>query len=52
LNNKSYPGSRKFPQFNKDALQITLPEIKIQYIHLEDLGGRKMANPDSKNTSW
>jgi uncharacterized protein (DUF488 family) len=49
---RSYPGSRKFPQFNKEALQISLPETKIQYIHLKGLGGRRKANPDSKNTSW
>ena len=49
---RSYPGSRKFPQFNKEALQISLPENKIQYIHLKDLGGRRKVNPDSKNTSW
>ena len=28
---RSYPGSGKFPQFNKEALQISLPETKIQY---------------------
>lgn len=49
---RSSPGSRKFPQFNKEALQISLPENKIQYIHLKDLGGRRKVNPDSKNTVW
>jgi len=33
---RSSPGSRKFPQFNKEALQISLPENNIQYIHLKD----------------
>src|ERR1019366_6436181 len=49
---RSYPGSRKFPQFNKEALEISLPENGIQYMHLKDLGGRRKSNPDSKNTAW
>ncbi len=49
---RSLPGSRKFPQFNKEALQISLNENNIQYIHLKELGGRRKVNPDSKNTVW
>jgi uncharacterized protein (DUF488 family) len=49
---RSYPGSRRFPQFNKDALEISLPQNNIEYIHLKKLGGRRKANPDSKNMSW
>ena len=49
---RSYPGSRKFPQYNKAALEVALPENNIQYIHLKDLGGRRKTSPDSKNTAW
>ena len=49
---RSYPGSRKFPQFNKEALEISLPQNNIQYLHIKELGGRKKANPGSKNTAW
>lgn len=49
---RSYPGSRKFPQFNKEALEISLPQNDIQYIHIKDLGGRRKANLNSKNTGW
>lgn len=49
---RSYPGSRKFPQFNKEALEISLPQNNIEYIHLKSLGGRRKVNPDSKNTAW
>ncbi len=49
---RSYPGSRKFPQFNKESLEITLPENHIQYVHLKELGGRRKVKPDSKNTGW
>ena len=49
---RSYPGSRKFPQFNKEALEISLPQNNIQYVHLKNLGGRRKVNPKSKNTGW
>lgn len=46
------PGSRKFPQFDQDALKESLKENGIQYVYMEDLGGRRKADPDSKNTTW
>jgi len=49
---RSYPTSRKFPQFNKEALEMSLLQSNIQYVHLKDLGGRRKANPHSKNTAW
>jgi uncharacterized protein (DUF488 family) len=49
---RSYPGSRRYPQFNKEALQISLAKNNIGYVHLPELGGRRKANPDSKNTMW
>lgn len=49
---RSYPGSRRYPQFNKESLEISLPEHHIQYIHIKDLGGRRKVNPGSKNTTW
>ncbi|HEY4155973.1 MAG TPA: DUF488 domain-containing protein [Puia sp.] len=49
---RSYPGSRRFPQFNREALEVSLPQQQIRYIHLKNLGGRKKAGPDSKNTAW
>ncbi len=49
---RSYPGSRKFPQFNKELLELSLPENNIHYIHLKKLGGRRKVNPESKNTTW
>lgn len=49
---RSYPGSRRYPQFNKEALEISIPENNIRYIHLKELGGRRKVNPDSKNTAW
>lgn len=49
---RSYPGSRRYPHFNKEALEISLAKNNIQYFHIKDLGGRRKANPDSKNTTW
>lgn len=49
---RSFPGSRKFPRFNKEILQHTFPENGIEYIHIKKLGGRRKVNPDSKNTAW
>ncbi|MBK5210695.1 MAG: DUF488 domain-containing protein [Flavobacteriaceae bacterium] len=49
---RSFPGSRKFPQFNKESLEISLPQFEIEYIHIKKLGGRRKVNPNSKNTSW
>ena len=49
---RSFPGSRKFPQYNKETLAVTLPQNNIQYIHLKSLGGRRKVKPDSKNTAW
>ena len=49
---RSYPGSRKFPHFNKESLVLSLPENNIHYIHLKKLGGRRKVDPESKNTTW
>ena len=49
---RRFPGSRKFPQFDQENLKKSLEEVGIQYIHLVDLGGRRKANKDSKNTIW
>jgi uncharacterized protein (DUF488 family) len=49
---RSFPGSRKFPQFNKESLETTLPEHGVEYLHVKQLGGRRRVRPDSKNTAW
>src|SRR5665213_1248152 len=49
---RSFPGSRKFPQYNKEALSVSLPQNNINYVHLKNLGGRRKVKPDSKNTAW
>ncbi len=49
---RSMPGSRKWPHFNQDALQRSLIEVGITYIHMPALGGRRKALKDSHNTAW
>lgn len=49
---RSYPGSRRYPHFNKEALEDSLPSNDVLYFHIKNLGGRRKTNPDSKNTAW
>lgn len=49
---RNYPGSRRYPHFNKDALEISLPLNNIQYRHLKELGGRRKSVENSINTAW
>lgn len=37
---RNFPGSRCYPYFNKESLEVSLPENEIEYIHFRDLGGR------------
>lgn len=49
---RSLPGSKRYPHFNKEALEVSLPENNIKYLHLKELGGRRKVQPDSTNTGW
>jgi uncharacterized protein (DUF488 family) len=46
------PGSKRYPQFNKDALGQSLSERAIRYEHFPELGGRRKPKPASHNTAW
>lgn len=49
---RRFPGSRKYPQFNKEELAAALKQSGISYSHLEELGGRRKVQANSKNTRW
>lgn len=49
---RSFPGSRRFPQFNRENLEKVLQENGIGYLLIPQLGGRRKVVPDSHNTSW
>lgn len=43
---RRHPGSRRHPQFNRDALAETLAAAGIDYRHEEALGGRRSGDGD------
>ena len=49
---RSLPGSNRFPQFNKESLELSLPKNNIKYYHLKALGGLRKATKGSHNTAW
>ena len=49
---RRFPGSRRHPQFGKEALRAGLAAASIAYRHEPDLGGRREPRPDSPNTAW
>ena len=49
---RSFPGSRRYPQFNKSSLQEFLPTINVEYVHAPRLGGRRKPNAKSYNSAW
>lgn len=51
---RSLPGSRRSPQFNREAMERWLPDAGITYTHMADLGGRRRSqdvDPDV-NAGW
>jgi uncharacterized protein (DUF488 family) len=49
---RSFPGSRRYPQFNRPALAESLQQLGIEYRHEPRLGGRRTPRKDSHNTAW
>ncbi|MFZ0917835.1 MAG: DUF488 domain-containing protein, partial [Candidatus Udaeobacter sp.] len=46
------PGSKRYPQFNTEALAESLNAHGICYEHFPELGGRRKPNAESRNTAW
>ena len=49
---RTLPGSKRYPQFNKESLIESLGKTKIRYEHFPELGGRRKGRPDSRNVAW
>lgn len=49
---RSLPGSKRNPQFNKEALSDSLGKAGIRYEHFPELGGLRKPKKDSRNTAW
>ena len=49
---RSFPGSRRYPHFNKENLTSALIDARVRYEHFRELGGRRRPRPDSLNMIW
>jgi uncharacterized protein (DUF488 family) len=49
---RAWPGSKRYPQFNKDVLAESLRAHGIRYEHFPELGGKRKTKTDSRNTAW
>jgi uncharacterized protein (DUF488 family) len=49
---RRFPGSRRQPQYGREALRDELAEHGIAYHWIESLGGRRKPLPDSPNIAW
>jgi uncharacterized protein (DUF488 family) len=49
---RRYPGSRRHPQFAREALGAALAAQGIGYEWVPELGGRRAPRKDSRNTGW
>ena len=49
---RSFPGSRRVPQFGKELLRVSIEAAGIEYAWMPELGGRRKVSPDSVNTAW
>lgn len=50
---RSYPSSKRWPQFNQDEFSRALEHVGIEYRWLKSLGGRRSSkNADSPHAAW
>lgn len=49
---RRFPGSRRYPQYNLQALTDSLAAAGVQYVWLPELGGRRKPRPDSPHVAW
>lgn len=41
---RAFPMSRRLPHFNRERLELWLPEVGLEYAWMKDLGGRRKKN--------
>jgi uncharacterized protein (DUF488 family) len=49
---RMFPGSKRYPQFGREALAKSLNAHGIRYEHFPEVGGKRKSKPDSHNTAW
>ena len=47
---RSFPGSRRYPHFGREQMEIWVPAAGISYSRKRNLGGRRHTHVDSPNT--
>ena len=49
---RTLPGSKRHPQFDREALEEELPRHGLRYVHFRALGGLRRPLADSPNLAW
>lgn len=49
---RTFPGSRRYPHFNREALARSLPDAGVEYLHRPALGGRRRPPKDAPPSAW
>lgn len=49
---RTFPGSRRYPHFDRERMAPALAEAGIVYEHAPALGGRRRARPNAPPTGW
>lgn len=49
---RTAPTSRRLPHFSKEALERSLSEQEIAYLHMKELGGWRRPRRNSPNPGW
>lgn len=49
---RAFPGSRRYPHYNREALAETLAGAGIDYLHRPALGGRRRPPKDAPSSAW
>ena len=49
---RRFPHSQRYPWFDRESLERTLPGRGIEYRHIEALGGHREGRPGSPNVGW
>ena len=48
---RRFPGSRRYPHFNKTSMIKLLTDENIEYVHIEKLGGRREKTDLARNSN-
>lgn len=49
---RRFPGSRRNPHFASDSLARMLTDAGFTYVHIPELGGRRIPVAESRNDAW